>query len=182
MMLNTHGGRAYLLMGPKMPHNEIAGGLSRRQMLRRGVAVGTAAWTVPTVTAITLTPANAASPSGQPSEPPKPPTKPPELPTDKPTPGEPSQPPGKPSPTQPPGEEPTAPPGQHPTPRPTPSRGTPDDDDTTVGAGQLPDTGPGDVARTVALGGLLAAGGAAAVAASRRPTDDTDAAAPEATA
>lgn len=177
MMLSTHGGRAYLLMGPTMAQKEIAGGLSRRQMLRRGVAVGTAAWTVPTVTAIALTPANAASPSGQPSEPPKPPTKPPELPTDKPTPGE----PGKPSPTQPPGEQPTGPTGQHPTPRPTPSRGAPDDDDTPVGAGQLPDTGPGDVARTVALGGLLAAGGAAAVAASRRRTDDTDAA-PEATA
>ncbi|TDD98950.1 LPXTG cell wall anchor domain-containing protein [Jiangella asiatica] len=165
-------------MGPKMPQKEVAGGLSRRQMLRRGVAVGTAAWTVPTVTAISLTPANAASPSGQPSEPPKPPTKPPEppeLPTDKPTSpptDEPSRPPS--------GEQPT-PPADHPTPRPTPSHGAPGDDDTTVGGGQLPDTGPGDVARTVALGGLLAAGGAAAVAATRRRTDDADAT-PEATA
>ncbi|MBB5786207.1 hypothetical protein [Jiangella mangrovi] len=126
-------------------------GLNRRQMLAKGAALGGVVWAAPTVTAITLSQANAAVPSGPPPEPSEPP-KPPETPPEKP-------------PTQPP----TTPPDDH-TPEPSPPAETPapkpppgDDEDVPVGGPELPNTGPGDVARTVAVGGLLAAAGASAV-------------------
>jgi outer membrane biosynthesis protein TonB len=136
-----------------MQQNQSAG-LSRRQMLARGATIGGVVWAAPVVTSITLSQANAAVPSGpppEPSEPPKPPENPPTQP-----------------PEEPPTTPPTTPPDDH-SPEPTPPAETPapppgDDEDQPVAGGpELPNTGPGDVARTVALGGLLAAGGAAAV-------------------
>ncbi|WP_069112589.1 LPXTG cell wall anchor domain-containing protein [Jiangella alba] len=146
-----------------MPHDDVTG-LSRRQILRRGVAVGTAVWTVPTVTAITLTPANAASPSGEPpTEPPKPPTEPPKPPTEPPS-NETTPPPS--TETTPPPSNETTPPGTStPSGKPRPP-GDEDEDETT--AGGLPNTGPGDVAQGLAVGGLLTAAGAAMYVASRK--------------
>lgn len=151
-----------------MPHDHA--GLSRRQMLRRGVAVGTAVWTVPTVTAITLTSANAASPSGQPpTKPPKPPTTPPEQPTPPPSSETPTTPPERPPGTS----TPNPPPGGTGTPSPKPPGSAPPhgDDDSTAGGG-LPDTGPGDVAQKLAVGGLLTAAGAAVYVASRKESPE----------
>jgi hypothetical protein len=56
--------------------------LTRRQVLTGSAAVGGALWVAPTVTAICLTQANAASPSGVPMPPKKPkkPKKPPSTP------------------------------------------------------------------------------------------------------
>jgi hypothetical protein len=48
-----------------------AGGMSRRDLLRRGAVVGaTAAWTVPLVQVVSMTPAHADSPSAPPVNPP----------------------------------------------------------------------------------------------------------------
>lgn len=134
-------------------------------MLTTGLVVGGAAWAAPTVTAVALTPASAATPSGE-QPPPKPPEPPKEPPTDEPTP--------------PPVDE-TPPPEQTPTPKP-PSDEKPDEtpppkapsDDTTAGGSELPDTGAGDATRVAALGGVLAAGGAALYAASRKAGDQPD--------
>ncbi len=147
-------------------------------MLRRGVAVGTAVWTVPTITAITLTPANAASPSGEPpTEPPKPPTEPPKPPTEPPT-----EPPSNET-TPPPSTETTPPPSNETTPPGKPSATPPppgDEDDDTAGGG-LPNTGPGDVAQGLAVGGLLTAAGAAMYVASRKESPEPGDAQPGAT-
>ncbi|PZF81019.1 LPXTG cell wall anchor domain-containing protein [Jiangella anatolica] len=154
-----------------MQQNQTTG-LSRRQMLARGAKIGGVVWAVPTITAITLSQANAAVPSGQPpepSQPPKPPEKPPTSP-----------------PEQPPANPPTTPPDDH-TPEPTPEAPAPkppadEDQPPAAGGPELPNTGPGDVARTATLGGLLAAGGAAAIYVAskdgRRSADDTGREAP----
>ncbi|SEF17197.1 LPXTG-motif cell wall anchor domain-containing protein [Jiangella alba] len=119
---------------------------------------------MPTVTAITLTPANAASPSGEPpTEPPKPPTEPPKPPTEPPS-NETTPPPS--TETTPPPSNETTPPGTStPSGKPRPP-GDEDEDETT--AGGLPNTGPGDVAQGLAVGGLLTAAGAAMYVASRK--------------
>ncbi|NED99623.1 LPXTG cell wall anchor domain-containing protein [Phytoactinopolyspora halotolerans] len=148
-------------------------------MLATGLTAGGAAWVAPTVTAIALTPAHAASPSGPqppPTEPPKPPPPPPsEPPRTEPPPSEPpgTQPPStKPPGTQPPSTQPpgTQPPSTKPPDKPDKPEGKkpgdkPSDDDTTAA---LPDTGASDAATVAGIGGALALGGAVAYAMSRR--------------
>ncbi|RIQ25250.1 LPXTG cell wall anchor domain-containing protein, partial [Jiangella rhizosphaerae] len=87
--------------------------------------------------------------------------------------------PGAPKP--PPGE--TGTPAPKPTPKPTGSAAPPmgGDDDTTAGGG-LPNTGPGDVAQALGVGGLLTAAGAAMYVASRKESPEPGDAQPGATA
>ena len=154
-------------------------------MLTRSAVVGGALWVAPTVTAVSLTPAHAATPSGvTPTQPPKePPTEPPkEPPTDPPpedsektpearkTPRTPET-PG--TPTEAPSEKPKA---TTPNPSGGPAKpGSSGDAGGSVGsdptAGEpLAATGADDVAMLAALGGTALVGGAAAVAKSKFTT------------
>lgn len=65
-----------------MTHSDVpSAGLSRRDLLKRGAVVGaTAAWTVPLVQVVSMTPAHADSPSAPPPENPPPVTSPPDVP------------------------------------------------------------------------------------------------------
>lgn len=129
---------------------------SRRQVLRKGIVLGGVAWAAPTVTAVSLTPANAAEPSGstpQPSSPPKnPPSNPPKNP--------PSSPPQSPPASRAPSPAPTPTLSASPSPKPS---GT----SVPVAGDKLPDTGTSDMMKTIALGGATALGGAAIYAAAR---------------
>lgn len=139
--------------------------ISRRQALVRGLAVGGAAWTAPTVSVIAMTSAHAAEPSPVTRPPDKPPVfEPPAKPPPEVPPSD-----GPPPADKPPADKPpaTTPPAAKP-----PAKKPPTDQP--VAQPELPKTGA-DVRASVALGLGAAATGAAILGASRqrqRPTGD----------
>lgn len=150
--------------------------LTRRQVLGKSAAVGGALWVAPTVTAISLTEANAATPSGVSKTPPpetprEPPSfEPPDTPTDGPT--------TVPSPETPVRSTPGTPGGSGS----GGSGGAGGSGGSNPTAGdRLPDTGIDDITTKALVSGALIVGGAAAVAtarASRTPIDETSGSSP----